>query len=55
MRTRGISFGLGVLALLLVGASVDAQSDDVAEGKALYLDNGRSSPTCRGRGRPASD
>ena len=39
MRTRGISFGLGVLALLLVSASVDAQSDDVAEGKALYLDN----------------
>jgi cytochrome c2 len=39
MRRRGILFGLSVLALLLVSAGVDAQSDDVAEGKALYLDN----------------
>lgn len=39
MRTRGISFGLGALALLLVGAIAGAQSDDIADGKALYRDN----------------
>ena len=38
MRTSGIAFGLGMLAQVLLAAVANAQGDDVAEGKALYVD-----------------